>query len=79
MKFRITKNNFLLLDKKLKEEDVITIELEPVLDTATQAIYENHLKNEAFRKGIEYGYKEGFYDGRCPEKNSKYFFCSRCH
>ncbi|MFA6925172.1 MAG: hypothetical protein WC223_13085 [Bacteroidales bacterium] len=77
MKFKITKENYELLGRSFKEQDCAVIELEPIINTAAQAIFENQIRNEAFEKGIEYGYKEGFYEGRCPEKHFRYCKCCR--
>ena len=76
MKFKITKSKLEFLLNYVNDSNITEIDLEPVIDTATQAIYEQQIKNEAFRKGIEYGYKEGFYEGRCPEKKPTYFYCN---
>lgn len=73
MKFKIKKSSFDLLEKNFKNIDFVEIELEPVIDTATQFIYESELRNKAFKMGIERGYREGFYEGRCPEKKHKCF------
>jgi len=81
MKFKINKiqTNLILDSFSKSDHDFKEIELEAVLETATQAIYETHLKNKAFQDGLEYGYKEGFYDGRCREKSPKYCLCNcRC-
>ncbi len=64
-----------MLASKFDENDIGVIELEPVLDTATQIIYEQDLKNKAYGMGIERGYKEGSSDGRCREKCSRYPLC----
>ena len=63
MKFRIKISEFekIQIASKLKDE-VTEFELEPVNVTATEAIYEESLKREAFEKGYHYGYREGFYD-----------------
>lgn len=76
MKFKIKKASLEMALSLLKKDDYFAeIELEPVIDTATQAIYENDLRNRAYQQGIEYGYKEGFYEGRCPEKRNRYCRC----
>ncbi len=75
MKFKITKSSFLGLSSLFEREEIGEITLEPVIDTATQAIYEQNLRNKAFREGIEYGYAEGFHDGRCPERRSRFCQC----
>lgn len=65
-----------LMGKKFDETETTVLELEPVFDTATQLIYDQQLRNKYFSEGIEYGYREGFHDGRCPEKSPKYCNCS---
>lgn len=75
MKFKITKASFLGLSSLFEREEVGEIILEPVIDTATQAIYEQSIRNEAFRKGVEHGYAEGFHDGRCPERKKRFCHC----
>lgn len=77
MKFKITKLQFGLLKSAFDslDNELGEVVLEPVIDTATQAIYEQQIKNEAFRMGIEHGYREGFYEGRCPEKKNKFCYC----
>ena len=76
MKFKINKIMYELMGKKFDETDTTFLELDPVFDTATQAIYDQQLRNKYFNEGLEYGYKEGFYDGSCPEKSPKYCNCS---
>lgn len=78
MRFKITKSKLEFLLKHCEDSPLQEIELEPVIDTATQIIYENDLKNRAYQQGIEYGYKEGFYEGRCPEKKNRYCRCYHC-
>ena len=79
MKFKIYKQQadslLRLFKSNEKENGYETIELEAVMEKATQVIYEQQLKNKAFEEGIEYGYKEGFHDGRCPEKRMRYCNC----
>lgn len=77
MRFKITKGKLELLLKSFEKQqtEFSEIELEPIIDTATQAIYEQNLKNKAFADGVEYGYREGFYEGRCPEKKNRYCRC----
>lgn len=62
------------------DNDFVELELEPVWETANEAIkFEQEIKNCAFKKGYDYGYKEGFYDGRCPEKRPKFCYgCGHC-
>lgn len=73
MKFTIRKRDLLMaLNRFEKEDDNVQIELEPLIETATQAVYENDLRNQAYSRGMEKGYKEGFYEGRCPEKHYRY-------
>jgi len=66
MKFKITKYALSILQDKFdkNKNPFEEIELEPVIDTATQAIRENELKNEAFKQGYERGKREGYYEGR---------------
>lgn len=77
MKLKIKKDDFFKISSFFEKENCAEITLEPVIDTATQAIYEQELKNRAFEMGVERGYREGFYDGRCPERRNKYQ-CSHC-
>lgn len=78
MRFKITKGKLEFLLKLFENQhtEFAEIELEPVIDTATQAIYEQDIKNRAYQMGLEYGYKEGFHDGRCPERRSKFCCCN---
>ena len=80
MRFKITKGKLELLLKCFEKQhtEFAEIELEPVIDTATQAIYEQDLKNRHYKMGLERGYREGFYDGSCPEKRMK-CFCGDHH
>jgi hypothetical protein len=68
MKFTIRKESFNLLSKKFDEKDCTTIDLEPVIDTVTQAIYERNIRNEAYKLGLEYGYKQAMGEKCCCHK-----------
>ena len=61
MKFRITKTNFSLIKEIFENNDCVEIELEPIIATATQAIYEQQIKQESCHQGYHFGYKEGYY------------------
>ena len=70
MKFKITlpmieqlKAGFL----NYKPDSYSEIELEPIMDTASEAILRQQLDRDAYDKGFEYGYAQGFHDGRRPE------------
>lgn len=80
MRFKIKKSALTSALSLFKGDDehFAEIELTPIVDTATQAIYEQNIRNQASKAGIEHGYKEGFYHGMCPEKKSRYS-CCHCH
>lgn len=85
MKFKINKLSFKILESCFSKnsDDFQEIELEPVMETATQAVYEDNLKKEYFHKGWHVGYKEGYYEGRkrdyckcgCGGNNCHLRFC----
>lgn len=66
MKFKINKLQFKGLESFFdkKTDDFAEIELEPVVDTASQAIFQQALQQEYFHKGYHHGYREGFYEAR---------------
>src|SRR5688572_10208673 len=78
MKFRITKTDFDLL-RPFFEGDVVAsykeINLEPVDQTLTQAVYEQEIRNTFYERGYEAGYANGFYKGR-NIKDLKEYYCS---
>ena len=73
MRFKISKNDFSLMSKFIKESNCYEIELEPVIETASQAMYEHSLKEKTFHEGFHQGFKEGFYEGRKSE--NRYCTC----
>lgn len=69
MKFKITRSQFELISRLFegKGSDFLgEIVLEPADMTATQAIYEQSLKKQAWEEGYKYGYREGSYEARNP-------------
>lgn len=71
MRFRVNKlkvEQLLSMFSKTPDTNAFEeIELEAVMETATQAIYEQQLKSEAWHKGYHVGLKEGLYKGRYPK------------
>jgi len=52
MRFKIQKHQFDLLKNYFDNNDNATeIDLEPIVDTAREAIYEQEMKNKAFEQG----------------------------
>lgn len=80
MKFKISKTQRDILVSKFNEEGDAEIELEPIPETAREAILNQKIKECGMITGYEMGYKEGFYDGRYPERNynPRYSHCC-CH
>lgn len=87
MKFKITKSQLDLMRSCFEEnssklyQGVVEIELEPVIDTLSQAIYEQDLRNKFYGLGLKTGYRDGFYDGRYRERSPKYcvgHYCYEC-
>ena len=76
MKFKIREDQFRILSSQFDEDDCAVIELDPVIDTATQAIYENEIRNKAFKMGIERGYREAMYDREYDREDN--IFCKKC-
>jgi len=85
MKFKIKRFalEYALSLFKKEDHECTEIELEPVIETATQAIYEQNIKNKAyeqniknkaFEEGLKYGYRKGFHERRSCYKNS----CCNC-
>jgi hypothetical protein len=66
MKFKITKSQVDILLGKFKKDDnpFEEVVLEPVIDTASQALYEQDIRNTAYKQGYDYGRKEGYLEGR---------------
>jgi len=82
MKFKITRSQFDLISRLFdgKGSDFLgEIVLEPADMTATQAMYEESLKKKAWHDGYHYGLREGYYNGRYPEKMYKCEFCPCAH
>ncbi len=83
MKFRINQTQFGVLESFFKANDssFTEIELEPVLGTAFQAIYEQQLKTQAFHEGYHTGFKEGYYEG--SKRENRFCKCgcggNNCH
>lgn len=69
MKFKITRSEFEMLSSAFsdKKDKVWEINLEPADQTATQAIYEQSVKQKAWHDGYHYGMKEGYYKAKNPE------------
>lgn len=67
MKFKINKNQFTFFESMFKDKGSAYIELEPIMDTASEAIMRQQLDNVAYEKGYKRGYAEGFRTGRYPE------------
>lgn len=70
MKFKITSSQYELIKNFFDGKDknfVGEIILEPVDQTATQAMYEQSIKNTAWHEGYHYGLKEGYHKARKPE------------
>ena len=75
MKFKITKSQLGILSSKFKKDDnpFEEIELEPVIETASQAMYENDMRNTAYKQGYDRGRAAGY----CEGKASRYCPCGR--
>lgn len=76
MKFKITKLHAKLLASSFneKEQDYQEIELEPVCDTAREAILLDQLKQEYYCKGYRDGYHNGEVDNIRKERDLKIGF-----
>lgn len=64
MKFKIDKNQFDFFTSMFKDKGSAYIELEPIMDTASEMIIRQQLDSIAYEKGYKYGYAQGFHDGR---------------
>ncbi len=67
MKFKIKPSMFEQLKAarlNYKPDSTSEIELEPIMDTASEAIIRQQLDQAAYDKGYKYGYAQGFHDGR---------------
>lgn len=73
MRFKIHKEQLGVLQKAFKDTEHTEIELEIVLDTATEAMLHQQIEARAYHKGYHHGFKEGFYQGKKPE--IKYCTC----
>ena len=64
MKFKITKQALAFLQNKFdkKDSDFTEIELEPVYDTAREAIMQQTVQQEWYHKGYHHGFREGYYE-----------------
>lgn len=89
MKFKLSRQNFEIISEVFtgKETMVGEIELEPVIETAARAIYEEDLKAKAYHKGYHTGFKEGYWAAKnkycqcgCGGNNCFTRFCDdKCH
>lgn len=80
MKFKVMKGQLESLLKNLKDKDTFAeVELEPVWETATEAMkFEEEIKGRAYKIGYDMGYREGWYDrNRCDSFYHKDGYC-RC-
>jgi hypothetical protein len=66
MKFKIRKDQLDMLKNVFEKKDVFEIELEAVMETATQAVYEKNIRDTAFHQGYHYGFREGVHASRKP-------------
>lgn len=67
MKFKINKQQFDVLVpffSRRGQDAYYEIELEPVMDTASEMIIRQHLDQVAYDNGFKRGYAEGFHDGK---------------
>lgn len=77
MKFKIYKDQWERMRGMFGNGKYYEIELEPVMDTASEAIMRQQLDQVAYDKGFKYGYAQGFHDGRRPEYVMGYDLGSR--
>lgn len=81
MKFKITKLHAKLLATKFEETDADyeEIELEPVYDTAREAILIGQERDMAYRVGYECGYERGRVDQAREERDVRMgFYRTKC-
>lgn len=67
MKFKVSKHHLKFLLEQFedaKPDFFAEIELEPVMETASEAMAYQSLQNEAWHKGYHYGFKEGYYTAK---------------
>lgn len=78
-----------LLSSKFKSKDAMSfeeIELEPVWDTANEAIVQEALHKSSFEQGYKRGYDDGYFDGKnnrercqfCGKSRMKMYQCYCC-
>lgn len=70
MKFKITKSDISKMTDFFSKDksEFIELNLEPVDQTLTQAVYEQSIRKEAYHQGYHAGYREGYYDRKRIER-----------
>ena len=66
MKYRITESDFSKLSDIFAKssKNHLEIDLEPVDQTASEAIYRSAITDDAFHRGYHFGWKNGYYQSK---------------